>query len=95
MNTLVRDDLQGYDAATCYSANTSTYTCPLGSHVYQYRKMGKGYTLSSDFEFKICDNSINDLCISDNSCLDGALCVAPWAGKITPISPSEPDPSMV
>ncbi len=43
-----------HDPATCWRASDKTFTCPTGSHVYQYRTSGDftSYTLNANLEVK-------------------------------------------
>jgi len=45
----------GFDPATCWNNQDKQFSCPAGSHVYQYSTnptSGAGYSLSANFEYK-------------------------------------------
>ncbi|TAL19965.1 hypothetical protein EPN90_02025 [Patescibacteria group bacterium] len=77
----------GYDETTCFKGDKQEFLCPAGSHAYQYQKAGRGYTLSADFEYRVCSNNEKRLCRADKDC-DGGACKAPWSSdsKLAPVS---------
>jgi len=44
----------GYDPATCWNETANQFTCPDGSHIYQYESIrdGESYRLKANFEYK-------------------------------------------
>ncbi|HTK04230.1 MAG TPA: Ig-like domain-containing protein [Candidatus Eisenbacteria bacterium] len=74
----------GYDHATCWNDKDRLYTCPVDSHVYEYRSVGGGdFQIRNDFEY-INVNGGTDVwsgstCLEHNTNL--ADCVADPSGQ--------------
>jgi hypothetical protein len=66
---------EGYDAATCWNAQTQTFACPVESHVYEYFVLPVvGFTLnynresSADFAGNFCSAFAQGRCSSEPLC---------------------------
>ncbi len=79
-------EADGYDTNTCWNEGARTYQCPADSHVYVYRKAGRGYELGTEFEFRFCSGAPTQMCSRDTDCGTGSCLVSNWATILAPTS---------
>lgn len=79
-------EADGFDNGTCWNEGARVFQCPADSHLYIYRKSGRGYELGTEFEFRFCSNAPTQICSRDAECVGGSCVMTNWSTVLAPVS---------